>query len=47
MFLGYFIIFVLGGTLGFVIACILGADRNIRERSISPSNKASRFDRYS
>ena len=47
MLLSYFIIFILGGTIGFVIACILAADRTVYERSKATIKEINRFDQFS
>ena len=42
MFSSYIIVFIAGGTFGFVIACILAADKVICERSNSSITDVNR-----
>ena len=42
MFFGYVIVFIAGGTLGFIIACVLAVDKTIRGRSKSSITEINR-----
>ena len=46
MFFGYVVVFIAGGTLGFVIACALAADKNIRNGGKSSRTEINRYIKY-